>query len=278
MSNREETPLSAIPFYAGPLPWLTTEQMVLVDRLMVEEAHVLLIQMMENAGRCLAHLARARFLDGDPRGREVTVLAGTGGNGGGALVCARRLHGWGARVSVIMSKGDESYRDVARHQLDVVRRMGIPVRRVGDSPSGPGDLIVDGLIGYGIQGAPAGDPAEMIRRANASGAPILSLDLPSGLDATTGRAWDPTIRAAATLTLALPKEGLRGGEAPEFVGELYLADIGVPPALNSSRGLGLDVRPVFAASDVVRLDPRGGATPGETPAGLPASEPAREDE
>lgn len=272
MSGREETIPSSIPVYAGPLPWLTTEQMVLVDRLMVEEAHVLLIQMMENAGRSLAHLARVRFLDGDPRGREVTVLAGTGGNGGGALVCARRLHAWGARVRVVVSNDDERFREVPRHQLDVVRRMRIPVSRVGNSPPGPQDLIVDGVIGYGIQGTPAGDPAEMIRWANASGAPTLSLDVPSGLDSTTGHAWDPTIRATATLTLALPKEGLRIGEAPEFVGELYLADIGVPPTLYSLSGLGLDLPPVFAASDVVRLKPPAGAAPGETPPGLPASD------
>lgn len=84
-----------IPIYGGGVPSLTTEQMIEVDRAMMQDMHIELIQMMENAGRTLAHLARARFFDSDPRGKKVAVLAGTGGNGGGALVCARRLHTWG---------------------------------------------------------------------------------------------------------------------------------------------------------------------------------------
>jgi len=79
-----------IPFYPDDVPYVTTAQMVEVDRAMIEDFGIELIQMMENAGRSLAHLARARFLSGDPRGKRVVALAGTGGNGGGALVCARR--------------------------------------------------------------------------------------------------------------------------------------------------------------------------------------------
>ena len=78
-----------IPFLTEDIPWLTTEQMIEVDRAMMEDYRIDLVRMMENAGRNLAHLARARFLDGDPRGQRVVVLAGTGGNGGGALVCCR---------------------------------------------------------------------------------------------------------------------------------------------------------------------------------------------
>src|SRR5262249_35191400 len=82
------------------VPYLTTRQMVEVDRAMIEDFAIELVQMMENAGRNLAHLARFRFLDGNPVGRRVIVLAGGGGNGGGALVAARRLHNWGASVEV----------------------------------------------------------------------------------------------------------------------------------------------------------------------------------
>ena len=85
---------------APELPFITTDQMREVDRAMVEDYGILLIQMMENAGRNLAHLARRRFLDSDCRGRRVVVLAGSGGNGGGGLVCARHLHNWGSTVSV----------------------------------------------------------------------------------------------------------------------------------------------------------------------------------
>ena len=90
----------------------------------------------------------------------------------------------------------------------------------------------------------------MIRWANGQPAPILALDAPSGLDTATGEVFDPAINAAATLTLALPKQGLRSRR--QYVGELYLADISVPPALYE-RALGLEIGPLFAKSDVIRL-------------------------
>ncbi len=236
------------------VPWLTTEQMVEVDRAMIEDYRIRLIQMMENAGRNLAHLARERFLEGDPRGRSVVVLAGTGGNGGGALVCARRLHGWGARVRVFLSGPDHAFKRIPAHQLVTVHRIGIPVGSARDLPRDPApDLIVDGIIGYSLEGNPRGDAASMIRWANLSEAPVLALDAPSGVDTATGVVRDPAIVAAATMTLALPKKGLRAPGTGGHVGELYLADIGVPPELFAGPGLGLEVGPVFAENDIVRL-------------------------
>jgi NAD(P)H-hydrate epimerase len=91
---------TAIPWHRDDLPYLTVPQMIEVDRAMVEDFRIDLVRMMENAGRTLAHLGRVRFFEGDPRRRKAVVLAGTGGNGGGALVCARRLHAWGAEKYV----------------------------------------------------------------------------------------------------------------------------------------------------------------------------------
>src|SRR5260370_18639739 len=90
------------------VPFLTTEQMIAVDRAMVEDLHIDLVQMMENAGRNLAHLARVRFFDGRPIGKQVVVLTGSGGNGGGAMVCARRLHAWGRQVHVFLAPTTEA--------------------------------------------------------------------------------------------------------------------------------------------------------------------------
>jgi NAD(P)H-hydrate epimerase len=109
-----------IPIYEGEVPSLTTEQMIEVDRAMMQDMHIELIQMMENAGRHLAHLARVRFFDGNPLGKKVVVLAGTGGNGGGALVCARRLHTWGAHVQIILTHPPANFTPVPAHQLDIV--------------------------------------------------------------------------------------------------------------------------------------------------------------
>ncbi len=85
------------------------------------------------------------------------------------------------------------------------------------------------------------------------GAPILSLDAPSGIDTTTGTVFEPAIQAVATMTLALPKAGLRAKGVADHVGELYLADISVPPELYASPALSLQVGHIFAESDIVRL-------------------------
>jgi NAD(P)H-hydrate epimerase len=244
---------ATIPFYSDPLPALTTPQMVEVDRAMMEDYQIGLIQMMENAGRNLAHLARERFLAGDPRGQKVIVLAGTGGNGGGALVCARRLHNYGADVQLFTTKADEAFAPVPGHQLAILRRMGVPVSPVKAVETVTAVLIIDGLIGYSLQGQPRGTVADLIRWANRQDAPILALDAPSGLDTSSGTIYEPAIRATATMTLALPKVGLLAETAVAHVGELYLADISVPPALYANPTLQLEVGPIFATSDILRI-------------------------
>ncbi len=232
----------------GDVPYLTTEQMIEVDRAMIDDFGIDLVRMMENVGRNLAHLARERFLDGDPRGKRVVVLAGSGGNGGGALVAARRLHGYGAAVEAFLTRPDVT--SVPAAQLAILREIGV-LTSVGVVPSGAPDLIIDGLIGYSLQGNPRGATADLISWANESSAPVLSLDTPSGLDTSTGVVFEPAIAAEATMTLALPKKGLQ--EATQLVGELYLADISVPTELYARPPLTLEVGRIFAESDIVRL-------------------------
>ena len=246
-----------IPTLEGGIPYLNTAQMIEVDRAMTEDYRIELIQMIENAGRCLAFLARERFLGGAPTGKRVTVMAGGGGNGGGALVAARRLHNWGAKTQVLLARDAAQMTTVAGHQLEIVKRMGVDcVAETGLlSPGDVPDVIIDGLIGYSLKGAPYGRIREFIEWSNASSAPILALDTPLGIDTSTGTVFDPSIEASATMTLALPKEGLRAPGVDTHVGELYLADISVPPALYNESPLGLEVGPIFATADVIRLPP-----------------------
>lgn len=246
-----------IPWAEIPVPALDTLQMMEVDRAMIEDFHIDLTQMMENAGRNLAHLARYRFLAGDPRDKVVTVLAGTGGNGGGALVAARRLHNYGAVVQVFITRPDTAFKPVTGHQLDILRRMGVTVHPVVElATAASADLILDGVIGYSLQGEPRGTAARLIRWANQQSqqsTPILALDTPSGVDAGDGTVYTPAIQATATMTLALPKVGLLTDAVADQIGELYLADISVPPQLYASPALRLKVKHLFAQSDIVRL-------------------------
>lgn len=228
--------------------------MIEVDRAMIEDYHIDLIQMMENAGRCLALTAKLRFLNNKPQDKIVVVMAGTGGNGGGALVAARRLHNWGAKIHVLITKEDNNFTAIPKQQLDSVRKMGINVRFANEKLHlNHLDLILDGVIGYSLKGPPRGTAKTLIEWANQQTAPILALDAPSGLDTTTGTIFEPAIIANATMTLALPKEGLRAKNVKNHVGELYLADISVPPALYKKPALNLEVNNIFAESDIIKL-------------------------
>jgi NAD(P)H-hydrate epimerase len=222
------------------IPSITAEMMREVDRLAVEGFGLILLQMMENAGARLAELAIRRF-----QPASVAVLCGRGGNGGGGLVAARHLANRGVRVAVTLGEDRSRLGDVPRHQLAILERMDVPI--VPEPVVA--ELVLDALIGYSLRGDPRGRAAELIRWANEQEAPVCSLDVPSGLDATTGGIGDPCIRAVATLTLALPKTGLAA--AREVVGELYLADISIPPGLYS--GLGIQVGSIFASGPILRL-------------------------
>jgi NAD(P)H-hydrate epimerase len=232
-----DLPTAALPSIA--LPDLTTEQMREVDRIMVDDLGIQLLQMMENAGRNLAELAIRRY-----QPPSCTVLAGPGGNGGGGLAAARHLHARGVAIEVMLSEGG-TMSPAADHQLAVLQRMGVPIV---EEPR-PATVVIDALIGYSLRGDPRGLAAELIRWANAGPAPILALDVPSGLDTTTGERSTPCVVADATLTLALPKRGLR--RSPDVVGELFAADIGVPPSVYAQ--LGIVVAAPFATATIVRV-------------------------
>jgi len=180
------------------------------------------------------------------------VLTGTGGNGGGALVSARRLHQWGANVSVFATKPDEAYSGVPAHQLGILRRLGVEISHA-DLPEATPEVILDGLIGYSLKGDPRGRAAELMAWANASNSPVLALDTPSGLDSTTGMSNASTIVADATMTLALPKAGLLTDEAQPFVGGLYLSDIGVPDWVYQKIGRKGELGTMFMHSDIVKI-------------------------
>jgi NAD(P)H-hydrate epimerase len=224
-----------------------------VDRLMTEEFGIELIQMMENAGRCLADHCRAE-LGGDVRARRVVVLAGGGGNGGGGMAAARRLSIWGADVSVRLALPPDRIKGVPGHQLQILERLDVPIESPDADPPTqfPAfDLVVDALIGYSLKGAPSGTAKQLIESANDSRTPIVALDIPSGVDGDSGTAAGVAVRAATTLTLALPKTGLLRAEAAPYVGRVYLADISVPAVVYDR--LGVSVGPLFATSDIVSI-------------------------
>jgi len=228
------------------IPALTTEQMIEIDRLMIEDYGIQLIQMMENAGRNLADLTSQLLYD-TPSGRTICVLCGRGNNGGGGMVAARHLLNRGADVHIIRLAG--ALKEVPALQWRILNKMG--VRNDPHFSLSQTDIIIDALIGYGLQGKLRPEVAAWIETMNKSGKTILALDSPSGLNTNSGKTSESTVRAEATLTLALPKIGLMNEEARPYVGTLYLADIGVPPSLY--RTLGLEVDFIFSKNSIIKL-------------------------
>jgi NAD(P)H-hydrate epimerase len=227
------------------VPAITAAQMREVDRIAVEDFGLGILQMMENAGRNLAGNVM-ELLGGLER--RVVVLAGAGGNGGGGIACARHLHNRGFDVKIVLDRDPASLVGAPAAQLAILTAAGL--RPAAPSAAASlierADLVVDALIGYSLHGAPRGRAAELIELCNASAKRVLVLDVPSGLDATSGETLGVVTRPQRTLTLALPKTGL-----VSVPGNLYLADIGIPPEVYDQ--LGISVAPLFDRTYWLRL-------------------------
>ena len=197
---------------------VTAEEMRAVDRVAVEDVGLALKQMMENAGRNLAaHARELRSTDGD-----VFVLAGDGGNGGGGMACARHLANRDISVSVVLDREPADLSGAAAQQHAVLLAMGVPVGVGPDAVPGDPALVVDALVGYGLSGPLGGVAADLVP-TTADADSVLSLDVPTGRDATTGAEPGAAVAPDRVLTLALPKTGLAGGDW-----DLWLADIAIP--------------------------------------------------
>ncbi len=207
---------------------LTSEQVSLLDGA-AAACGVSTLQLMEIAGWQVARCAWRHL--GHPAG--VGVVAGYGNNGGDGLVAARHLATWGCAVRVLVLGDDARVIGVVRDHVTAARACGVDVV-VGPDPAavrrvvdGAG-LVIDALLGTGLRSAPRDPQASAIRTLNESGIPVLSVDVPSGLDATTGEAYEPTVDAALTCTLTAMKHGLRRGDGPSRAGAVWVADIGMP--------------------------------------------------
>jgi ADP-dependent NAD(P)H-hydrate dehydratase / NAD(P)H-hydrate epimerase len=216
------------------LPVFTAEEMRRLDRRAVTELGIPGATLMENAGASAAE-ALLRF---DPRLAEprapVVVVAGKGGNAGDGFVVARRLGRHGVPVQVLLTTSAEQITGDAGVKLAEMRSAGIRPRLIEDDARAAEALsgaafVVDALLGTGTHGAPDGIVARMIERINASGRPVVALDIPSGLPADGGHPPGPVISAVLTTTFAGLKRGLVMGPGVELAGHVEVVPIGIPP-------------------------------------------------
>lgn len=194
---------------------VTAAEMRDVDRVAVEDVGLRLLSMMENAGRNLASYLRREGAE------TVVVYAGNGGNGGGGLVAARHLANAETDVTVVLDREPSDFDGTAAIQHRVVEAMDVTVTRDPTEIDVP-DVAVDALVGYGLSGPLRGRTAELVPAIH-SAPSVVSLDVPSGLDATTGETPGAAVSPDGVVTLALPKTGLRDVKAT-----IVLSDIAVP--------------------------------------------------
>lgn len=214
------------------VPTVSAARMRQVDDRMINVFHIELLQMMENAGRNLADFTESLFATelAVRAPATITILVGSGGNGGGGLVAARHLTNRGHTVQVVSAVPVAEFAPVPVQQAASVQSMGVKIEEFGTTLPAS-DILLDCLLGYSLVGNPRDAYATLIIEANNSEVPILTLDTPSGLDVTSGEPQSPCIKALATLTLAFPKTGFLSAMAQPYLGDIYVADISVPAVL-----------------------------------------------
>ncbi len=228
-----------------------------VDRRATDDFMITVGQMMELAAAGVRATVQAEL--GSADNRRICVLAGPGHNGASGLVAARQLANAGGFVDVLLTRPIWQLDTEARHHVATLLSMGVQLCVVPwdvgatelDTALHDSDLILDALLGYSAHGATSGAVGDMIKRANDSGRPLLSVDLPSGMDPDTGLAAGEAINASATAVIALPKTGLVGDAGRSRAGSLYLVDIGLPAALY--RSLGIEFEQPFGSGPLLRL-------------------------
>lgn len=250
MSGRRANPEPADPSPSEPGAVYLLDRRAAreVDRQAVERYAMPSILLMENAA---LHLADAALgLVGRADSPCIVVVCGSGNNGGDGLAAARHLHNAGARVLVLSTAESARFTGDAGTNASIVARMGLPfcVLDPADMPGsatrcagvlGRPDLIIDAVFGTGLDRPVAGPIASLIGWINdqrKAGTAVLAADLPSGLDADTGEPLGCAVRAGVTVTFAGLKVGFTTLAAQEYVGEVVVADIGVPRELIEALG------------------------------------------
>jgi len=230
----------SIPYHPGEA--LTCDQIRELDVLAIEHVGIPGIVLMENAGRSIAEFIYDRLYE--PVGAAVLILCGPGNNGGDGFVISRHLRNAGVATTVALAAPPEKSQGDALINLRVLERLSAPLLRAFEEQglaqvrelAEQAEVIVDALLGTGSKGSPRGTIADLIRIANAAPrARRVAVDIPSGLDADSGRPCDPCFRADATVTLLAAKVGFRRATAREVLGRVVVADIAAPRELIPGR-------------------------------------------
>jgi NAD(P)H-hydrate epimerase len=188
------------------------------------------ILLMERAGLATAQEILRRY----PDRRDALVVVGSGNNGGDGLVVARHLAEAGWAVEVAAPEGRRPGAADAATMAGIAEALGLPVGALGAGAAADGRLLVDGLLGTGASGAPRGAVGDAVAALEGARGPVVSLDVPSGVDADTGRVPGTAVRAALTVTYHGDMPGLRIEPGRTHAGRVVVADIGIPSTVTAA--------------------------------------------
>jgi NAD(P)H-hydrate epimerase len=227
---------------------LNAEEMKQMDYLAVEEFNLPIKDLMSQAGKSIAEVAQQVLKKG-----KIVAVSGKGNNGGDAIHAARLLNEKGLKTVLVLAFPEEELNDEAKRELKDFKAAGLNARVFSDSVTlerilAGADLIIDGLLGFGLSGEPRGKAAELIELINAAGKKVLAVDVPSGFDLMQGKPSKICVHANYTVTLTAPKKGLLHSEKS---GQVFLVDIGFPDEAYAK--FGLDKEKLFQSKQIVKM-------------------------
>ncbi len=210
---------------------LTRDEIAAIEKETEEKYGISRLILMENAGRLTAETVAERC--GEIQGKKVCIVSGKGNNGGDGFVAARYLFNMGAGVKVFYCGFPGSFTSISFTNYEILCKMNIESFSLENAKSADfelkdADVVVDALFGTGVRGEVAGRPAELIAAVNESRKFIVCADIPSGLDADTGRICGTAVRGCVTVSFGFAKKGFFLNDGPEYCGDIVVKDIGFP--------------------------------------------------
>ncbi len=206
------------------------------------------LQLQENAGRAVAALVRELY--GPLSSMKIAVGIGLDFKAGVALVASRFLENWGASISLLLV-GRPTLRS-SEKQLEIVKKMIDDINVIRWPSLNSYDLVIDGIVGFSLKNEPSGRVKSLIDHFKSIKRNILAIEVPSAINVCNGLPFgDMVVKARETIALGVPKESLFLDQTKHYVGDVYLADIGLPQRLYEK--LGLDMPRLFGESEVIRL-------------------------
>jgi len=204
---------------------VTVKEMQELDRKAIEERGIPSLTLMENAGKAVSDIALDELKG--VKDKKAAIFCGMGNNGGDGFVAARHLYIKGIDAAVYLAGKKDNLKNEPQVNARILGDMGISIQEIQGPVDVDSGLIVDAIFGIGLKGCVKGPIKGIISALNKSHGRVISVDVPSGLDADTGSIMGICVKADITVTMQFPKQGFYKNKGPEYAGKIVAVDIGI---------------------------------------------------